>query len=144
MSLTICMTWTMSLTICMTLCLSVNCSFYKWNGRMWFAGLNFSVSVPKKNLFNTIYYRMTLTLSMIICMIWTMSLAICITSPLSFFLQKKSYQEAPYVTAAKVKNSIALEKFRRKQRSLLHNQGYQCFPTTVLQYSLYDLDLHSV
>ena len=40
------------------------------------------------------------------------------------------------VAAAKLDNKAALEKFGRKQRSLLHNQGNQCYATTPLHFLL--------
>ena len=40
------------------------------------------------------------------------------------------------LVAAKLENAAALEKFGRKQRSLLQNQGNQCYATTPLHYLL--------
>ena len=40
------------------------------------------------------------------------------------------------LAAAKVENTKLLDKFERKARSLIHNQGNQCYATTVLHYLL--------
>ena len=47
------------------------------------------------------------------------------------------------VAAAKLDNKAALEKFGRKQRSLLHNQGNQCYATTPLHYLLSNKEFRS-
>ena len=47
------------------------------------------------------------------------------------------------LAAAKSENKAALEKFGRKQRSLLQNQGNQCYATTPLHYLLSNKEFRS-
>ena len=47
------------------------------------------------------------------------------------------------LVAAKLENAAALEKFGRKQRSLLQNQGNQCYATTPLHYLLSNKEFQS-
>ena len=77
-------------------------------------------------------------------MTWTMSQIFCIKILIFLFLfSTDKPASVSSLAAAKSENRAALEKFSRKQRSLLHNQGNQCYVTTVLQYLLANEEFRS-